>query len=87
MTRDRGEAVVILAPSFVHKNGEQRLWGSFKFVQLPAPGDHINIRDHRDRVQRLKVMYVAHEPLGEWQPDQPDRESAWVHAEWIDEFY
>lgn len=78
---------MILVPLIVHKDDEQRLWGSFRFVQLPAPGDRVSIMDYRGRVQRLKVLHVNHEPLREEQAEQPDRESAWVHAEWLDEFY
>jgi hypothetical protein len=52
---------MIVAPLFVYKEGEKRLWGCFRFVQLPSPGDRVNIVDYRGRVQCLKVLFVAHE--------------------------
>ena len=78
---------MIVAPLFVARDGEERNWGSFRFDQLPSPGDHINIADLQGRVQRLKVLHIAHEPQHEDQPDDPQKITSWVHAEWIDEFY
>jgi hypothetical protein len=83
---DHSEGNMITAPLFVYKNGSQKLWGSFRFAQLPAPGDRINITDYLGRVQRLSVMYVAHEPQAADGAVSGDHELAWVHAEWIDEF-
>jgi hypothetical protein len=78
---------VIIAPLLVFRDGEQRNWGQFRFDQLPSPGDRINITDHQERVQRIKVLHVAHEPLRQDQPDDPEKITSWIHAEWIDEFY
>ena len=78
---------MIAAPLFVAKEGDTKNWGTFKFDQLPSPGDRINVTDSRGRVQRLQVTYVAHEPLSEEQQSEADRYSSFVHAEWLDEFY
>lgn len=78
---------MIIAPLFVTKDGKQSLWGSYRFVQLPSPGDRINITAHNGRVQRLRVLYVAHEPIAESAAVPTDHELAFVHAEWIDEFW
>ena len=78
---------MIVAPVFVHREEDQQAWGSFRFDALPSPGDRINITDHRGRLQRLKVLYIAHEPLPESDPPVPDRVCSFVHAEWLDEFY
>ena len=78
---------MISAPLMVQKDGDERLWGVYAFAQLPSPGDRINVLGANERVQRLAVAYVQHEPLHETLTGQPDRHSAWVHAEFIDEFF
>jgi hypothetical protein len=78
---------VIKAPVFVGNGDAHRNWGMFVFDQLPSPGDRINSENDRGRVQRLRVLHVAHEPLREDQPQDADRPNSIVHAEWIDEFY
>ena len=82
-------AEMILAPLFVHEaaGGGRRNWGVYRFAQLPAPGDRIDIMRDDGRVQCLTVMYVKHEPLREGQIEEDERYSAYVHAEWVGEFY
>jgi len=78
---------MIAAPLMVHRDGEKKLWGVFQFDALPSPGDRIDITAHDGRVQQLTVTYVAHQPLHEKAPQQPDHHTSWVHAEWVSEFY
>lgn len=80
------DAPKVSAPLMVRKNGDERLWGVFAFVQLPAPGDRIRITEN-GRIQRLEVDFVAHEPLRAGEPEPPDRHSAWVWATWVDEYW
>ncbi len=78
---------MIVAPLLVYRYGEKRLWGNFQFAQLPAPNDKISITDYRGRVQNLQIMFINHEPLLEGVDGDPEKEVAWVHAQWTDEFY
>ncbi|KAA1053072.1 hypothetical protein FH063_002991 [Azospirillum argentinense] len=78
---------MISIPLMVHRDGSNKLWGRYRFIDLPSPGDRVNITDDRGRVQKLRVMHVAHEPLRDDVADPSDRDLAWVHAEWLEEFY
>jgi len=52
------------------------------FTRRPYP-------HHRDngRVQVLSVAYVAHEPLHESAPDNPNTTQRGVHAGFVEEFW
>jgi hypothetical protein len=87
----------ITAPVFEHDpiTGEKkRNLGSFQFVQLPAPGDRFTIpRDgwvdgkEQGPAAYYRVLYVGHEPMPEGQRAPPGQCAAFVHVEFMGEYW
>jgi hypothetical protein len=43
--------------------------GDYGFLQLPSPGDHIQIINEQKKIDLLQVLYVQHDPVPH--PDNP----------------
>lgn len=48
--------------------------GDYGFPQLPAAGDHIQVKNGRQKLELLQVLYIQHSPLpGPGVADWPDK--------------
>jgi hypothetical protein len=54
------------------ENGKRK--GKYAFVQLPNPGDQIQILNERQRIDLMRVLYVQHTPIPS---DNPNDLSEW----------
>jgi hypothetical protein len=53
---------VITAALLVYGFGEHRAWGDWTFVQLPSPGDLIDVTDDMARTHTVRVRHIEHRP-------------------------
>ena len=73
---------------------QKRNLGMFQFLQLPAPGDPFTIpRDgwvdgkEQGPAAYYRVLYVGHEPMPEGQRAPPGQCAAFVHVEFMGEYW
>ena len=73
---------------------QKRNLGMFQFLQLPAPGDRFTIpRDgwvagkEQGPAVCYRVQYVNHEPMPEGQRAPPGQCAAFVHVEFMGEYW
>lgn len=86
-TARAGEAAVITAGLFVYGHGEHVYWGEYWFVQLPAAGDRVVVKDFDGVTHHLVVRHTEHSPIM-WDEDpRPDaRPNANVVTDWHEAF-